>query len=83
VVEPGSSLTGNHDHYGNVSAEIAYSNLSPRWTFPNYWYNHIIPITTSNGTITLELVIIDTVLLTGNTDHDGGHTTQPPGPAGA
>ena len=77
-----SAFQGNHDHAGNVSAEIAYSSLSPRWTFPNYWYNHIIPIPTANGTITLELVIIDTVILSGNTDHDGGHSATPPGPAG-
>ena len=65
-----------------MSAEIAYSSLSPRWTFPNYWYNQIVPIPTANGTITLELVIIDTVILSGNTDHDGGSSTVPPGPAG-
>ena len=27
-------LGGNHDHYGNISAEIAYTNVSSRWYFP-------------------------------------------------
>ena len=65
-----------------MSAEIAYSALSPRWTFPNYWYSKTYTINTPSGAQTLELVIIDTVILSGNTDHDGGHSATPPGPAG-
>ena len=34
-------ICGNHDHYGNCSAEIAYTNVSRRWTFPDYYYSKV------------------------------------------
>lgn len=69
-------LAGNHDHHGNASAEIAYSKVSKRWNFPYYYYttNYDIP-----GGKSLDIVMLDTVLLCGNTKYDSEHD-QPIGP---
>lgn len=34
-------VLGNHDHYGNASAEIDYTNHSDRWYLPNYYYTEV------------------------------------------
>ena len=34
-------IAGNHDHYGNVTGQIAYSKISDRWKFPNYFHSSI------------------------------------------
>lgn len=59
-------LVGNHDHYGNCSAQIAYSAKSARWHFPSYFYDFIE--VAKNGA-KVHHVMIDTVLLAGLT-HD-------------
>ncbi|XP_034045018.1 tartrate-resistant acid phosphatase type 5a [Thalassophryne amazonica] len=70
-------LAGNHDHAGNVRAQIEYSQRSNRWKFPSYYYelNFHIP----NTGKTLSIIMLDTVMLCGNSnDYDD---QKPKGPA--
>ena len=53
-------VAGNHDHYGNATAEVDYSHVSSRWIFPDFWYSFTWNVT--NTEYTLQLVMIDTIL---------------------
>lgn len=50
---------GNHDYYGNVSAELDYHRLNPRWFLPSRYYTKSI----SRRDFTLRLIAIDTTPL--------------------
>lgn len=73
-------LAGNHDHAGNVTAQLAYSHRSPRWHFPHPYYSLRLRVPGSNATA--RLLLLDTVLLCGGTK-DFGAGSPPAGPADA
>lgn len=77
LMTPWYFCAGNHDHRGNVSAQIAYSSKSQRWNFPDFYYTKSWTIPGSDET--LQLVLLDTVLLCGNSGYDHSHE-QPEGP---
>ncbi|RUS81864.1 hypothetical protein EGW08_010387 [Elysia chlorotica] len=75
---PWYMIAGNHDHYGNATAQIHYSQHSERWNFPDFYYYKEFPIKGSDKS--LGILFIDTILLCGNTDDDS--SPEPPkGPA--
>jgi hypothetical protein len=56
-------IAGNHDHRGNVTAQIAYSSRSSRWFFPSEYYDFEEATAGDNGNMTVHFVMIDTVIL--------------------
>jgi len=56
-------VAGNHDHDGNVTGEIQYSNHSSRWRFPDLWYTQTFNV--PGTSYSLQLLMIDTVVLDG------------------
>lgn len=61
------AIAGNHDHYGDVSIQIAYTNSSEYWTFPSEYHAHSF----KGDTFSLDLILIDTVDLAGSTVEEG------------
>lgn len=52
---------GNHDYLGNVQAQIDYSSIDDRWTFPSLFYNFSKAINSDGDS--LDFVVIDSQLL--------------------
>ncbi|CAB04053.1 Tartrate-resistant acid phosphatase type 5 [Caenorhabditis elegans] len=60
---PWLTIAGNHDHFGNVTAEIEYTKHSKKWYFPSLYYKKSVEF---NGT-SIDFLMIDTISLCGNT----------------
>ncbi|XP_049575390.1 tartrate-resistant acid phosphatase type 5a isoform X1 [Syngnathus scovelli] len=72
-------IAGNHDHAGNVKAQIEYTKKSARWNFPSYYYELDFRIPNTDKTLTI--IMLDTVMLCGNSlDFEDG---EPKGPLSA
>ena len=64
-------IAGNHDHYGNISAQVAYTGVSKRWSYPSLYYTFM----ERAGDKEVQFVMLDTVMLAGQSqvkDPSGG-----------
>jgi tartrate-resistant acid phosphatase type 5 len=52
---------GNHDYYGNVTAQLAYARVNDLWVLPSRYYVSEFPL--DNGK-TLRVIVLDTTPLT-------------------
>ncbi|GMR52230.1 hypothetical protein PMAYCL1PPCAC_22425, partial [Pristionchus mayeri] len=59
---PWLTIAGNHDHFGNVQAQISYTSKSKLWYFPAPYYNKMY----QEGDVSVEFVMLDTIELCGN-----------------
>jgi len=73
------AIAGNHDHGGNVSAQLCYSDDSKRWKYPSWWYSKTFNISGSNKVF--EMLLFDSVIGLGNSDDNEDPFAQPPGPS--
>jgi acid phosphatase len=55
---PWYAILGNHDHRGNIQAQIDYSRISPRWQMPDRYYK--FTKTSPNGGFAVDVFAIDT-----------------------
>lgn len=63
--KPWYLIAGNHDHFGNISGQIAYTSRSQRWTYPANYYK--VSYAFGKNATLVEFLMIDTILLCGNT----------------
>ena len=73
ITIPWYVIGGNHDHYGNIDAQIQFSssprNTNQRWKFPSLYYSQSFTTTSSNNRgVTIDLIMIDTVDLCSKND---------------
>lgn len=66
---------GNHDHYGNATAQVEYTKHSKNWVFPSF--NYTVDIKTKSGEDLMSILMLDTVLLCGNSGFDWEVDKQP------
>jgi len=78
---PWYAIAGNHDHRGNVTAQIFYSNHSSRWNYPSEYYDFVVRFKDGGQHLTAHFIMIDTVVFAGDSYvDDEGVFHAAPGP---
>lgn len=67
-------VAGNHDHMGSVRAQMDFARLDSRWRFPALNHSIVRSWSTASGQLrSVEFLLVDTVVLAGNSDGPWGH----------
>ena len=76
---PFYAIAGNHDHGGNVSAQIAYTRDQKRWVYPDWYYgfNKSFADGETDAEVTMEFLMFDTVIADSTEDRHYGDTMTP------
>uniref|UniRef100_A0A0G4I267 acid phosphatase n=1 Tax=Chromera velia CCMP2878 TaxID=1169474 RepID=A0A0G4I267_9ALVE len=84
---PWYMCAGNHDHKGNVSAQIEFSHDNEYWNFPdyNYAFSREWADPSTGRALQADFILLDTVLLSGTNgvfdENDPDYFSPPTGPA--
>ncbi|KAI1708326.1 calcineurin-like phosphoesterase domain-containing protein [Ditylenchus destructor] len=67
---PWFTIAGNHDHLGNISAQLMHTNFSSKWTFPKLFYKVRYKFGSASTPTIVDILMLDTIVLCGNTKKD-------------
>ena len=68
---------GNHDHNGNVTSQIAYTQISDRWIFPALYHKRTLY--SDDGSLSVDIILMDTTTYTG-INSGGNYPASPADP---
>jgi tartrate-resistant acid phosphatase type 5 len=77
MTTPWFMIAGNHDHYGNASAEVEYTDKSNRWIYPSFNYSIDIQNKNNDDIPFIKVLSLDTILLCGQTSMDESRDQTP------
>uniref|UniRef100_A0A915J4N1 Calcineurin-like phosphoesterase domain-containing protein n=1 Tax=Romanomermis culicivorax TaxID=13658 RepID=A0A915J4N1_ROMCU len=84
--KPWYIVAGNHDYLGSIDAQIGYHSINPTWYIAKQFYIHVSHVSfriagfiPSPDSFTVDFIMLDTIILCGNT-LDSKDLISPPGP---
>lgn len=70
-------IAGNHDHRGNVTAQIEYTQRSQRWEFPDWYYTWTDTFEDNRKEVSVQFILYDSVLADSADGKYGERSNEP------